>query len=315
MKEARPRIVAAALLLAAACVPALPQAGAPRPAAAARVTLTLTVTDQHGRYVTNVGKEALTVLDEKAAAELASFEPETRPSGVGVVFDLTADNRAALLASARAAVSDFVASGGEDDRYFVIGFDKEAYLAADWVKTPAEAAAGFDRLAGVKPSNKPALHDALAAALAKVGGGPHQRRALILISDGRNDGSKLKREELFEALRRSDALVYAVAVMPPHDSPFGSPDAALLQKLCAMSGGFFMSARTAVEFRTFFERLSVELKNQYVVSFAPADAGPAGGWRRLSFKVKPLELKKPPSDEVVRLRLSARGREGYYHRR
>ena len=308
---------AAALLLAAAPAPPVrPQAAAAPPAPGARVRLTVTITDEQGRYVTLLGRDKLTVLDEKVPQEPTSFEQPDEPMSIGLVLDLSRDDRAALLSSAKAAVSDFVSASGPDHRYFIVGFDGEAHLAADWARTPAEVSAGFARLADVKPSRKAALYDALHAALSKVGTGPHPKRALILISDGRNDGSKLKRDELFDAVRRSDALLYAVGVKRGGANLVDPSDQPTLDRLCASSGGFASPARTQAEFRVFFERLSVELKNQYAVSFAPAEAGPDGAWRRLSYQAKPLELKRSPSAKgVERIRLSARGREGYYYRR
>ena len=282
----------------------------------APVKLTVTIVDKRGRYVTSLSKDQITLLGEKGPLEITSFEQSDQPMSIGVVFDMSRENYAGLLASAKVALSHFVRASEQDHRYFIVGFDRNPYLAADWVRTPAEVAAGFDRLAGVKPSKKATLYDAIQAALARVGGGPHPKRAIILISDGRDDGSKLKKGELFEAVRQSDALIYAVSAKRG-DAIFTDPsDYLTLDKLCSMSGGYASSASTEAEFYTFFERLSVELKNQYSVSFIPANTGGEGGWRRLSFKAKPLELRRTPSSNVVeRIQLSVRGREGYYNKR
>lgn len=289
------------------------------PAQASPVKLTLTITDKHGRYVAALTRDRITVLEDGTARELASFEQRAEPASVGLVFDMSARDRPRLLASAKVALSNFVRAGGNAHRYFIIGFDRDVYLAADWLGSADELAAGFDRLAAVRPSSgKAALYDAVGAALLKAGEGPHPKRAIILISDGRNDGSKLKREELFEAARRSDALIYALAVKPPGDG-LNLPDPsdhATLGQLCSTSGGFASSVHSGAEFLEFFERLSLELQYQYSVSFVPGDAGPGGAWRRLSFRAKPLELKKTPSSkDSERVQLTVRGREGYYHQR
>lgn len=307
--------VGAALALAVALWPSgVTGGGVQAPSGGAEVRLTLTITDRHGRYVSALGRERVTVLEENVPVEVTSFEQSDRPASIGVVVDMSRDGRPRLLASAKTALSNFVRNSEKDHRYFVMGFDADAYLAADWAGSPAEVAAGFDRLAGVKPSKKTALYDAVRAALTKVRGGPHTKRAVILISDGRSDGSRLKREELFEAVRRSDALLYAVSFDPREGKLTDLTDHTLLNKLCSMSGGFASSAETEADFQTFFERVSVELDHQYAVGFVPG-GGPAG-WRRLSFKAKTLELKKSPSSkDVEKLQLHVRGREGYYHGR
>jgi Ca-activated chloride channel family protein len=282
----------------------------------APVRLTVTIVDKRGRYVTALSRDQITLLDEKGPLEITSFEQSDQPMSIGLVFDMSREYYAGLLASAKAALANFIKASEQDHLYFIVGFDRDPYLAVDWVRTTAEVAAGFDRLAGVRPSKKAALYDAIHAALVKVGGGPHPKRAIILISDGRNDGSKLKKEELFEAVRKSDALIYAVSAKRGDATSVGPSDYATLDKLCSMSGGFASSAATEAEFYEFFERLSVELKHQYSVSFIPADTGRGGEWRRLSFKAKALELKRTPSSkDVERIQLSVRGREGYYNQR
>ena len=309
-------LVGAVLALAVTPSPAgFPQGTAP--ARSAPVKLTLTITDKRGRYVTSLAKEQISVLEDGAAREIASFEQSAEPMSIGVVFDMSRGDREVLLKYAGVALPKFVAAGGGRHRYFIVGFDREPYLAADWFGSVGEAAAGLGRLAAAKPSSRgAALYDAVGAALLKAGAGPHPRRAIILISDGRNDGSKLRRDALLEAVRKSDALVYAVAVRPLGPNPPDASDPVTLNRLCSMSGGFVSSTPLGVHFIEFFERLSVELQNQYAVGFVPGDAGPDGAWRRLSFKAKPLELKKTPSSkDAEKIQLTVRGREGYYFNR
>lgn len=314
MRAGLSTLSACAILALAASSPArFPQGEALSPSKRRPVRLTLTVTDKQRRYATGLGKEQIIVLEEGEPRELVSFEQSDPPASIGVVFDLSRRDRPDLLPAAKAALSDFVRAGGHARRYFVIGFDGAAHLAADWAGTPEEVAAGFDRLAALRPSGKAALYDALGAALLKANEGPHPKRAIILISDGRSYGSRLKREELFEAVRRSNALIYAVSLRPRDWNYVDASDHVTLAKLCSMSGGFAEAAETLAEFHEFFERLSAELKHQYSVSFVPSDAGPVGGWQRLSFKAKDLKLKASPSAKEFRtFQFDVRGREGYY---
>lgn len=309
------RLTALSAVLVLALVAAAPPAGFSQGASPARgpeARLTLTIMDKRGRYIEGLAKDRVAVLEDGAAREIVSFEPSARAASIGVVFDMSRGDREVLLSFARAALPKLAAAAEGEQRYFIIGFDRETYLAADWVGSAEGVAAGLDRLAAVKPSSgKAALYDALGAALLKVAEGPHPKRAVILISDGRNDGSKLKRDELFEAVRRSDAIIYTVAVKPTGVSHIDASDHVTLNKLCSMSGGFPSSIYSGAQFLEAFERLSVELRHQYSVGFVPGDPGPA--WRRLSFKAKPLQLKKTPSStDTDTVQLTVRGREGYY---
>jgi Ca-activated chloride channel family protein len=277
----------------------------------ADVKLTLTITDRRGRYVTALTREQITVLDEKVPQETTFFEQTNQPSSIALVFDMSRDNYAQLLAPTKRAFLDFAAKSETQHEYFIVGFDKDAYPAADRAQTPVQLAAAFDRLARIKPTNKFVLYDALSAAMDKVRGGAYAKHVIILISDGGDSGSKLGRAEVLEQLKRHDALVYALSANIGERGFHYAPDQSTLNKLCSISGGFASYPRTGAEFDEFFERLSVELKNQYTVGFIPRDA--VSGWRRLDFKAKTLELKKTASSkDVEKIPLSVRSREGYY---
>jgi VWFA-related protein len=281
-----------------------------------RVEVTVTANNKPGLYVTGLSKDQIIVLDEQIPQEIASFGQLNQPMSIELVFDMSRENYVELLASTKKAFLNFVKAGAKDHEYLIMGFDKDAYPATDWMQTSKQVADEFDRLAKVKASKGTALYDALRAALAKAGSGSHPKRVIILISDGRDNSSKLKKAELFDAVRKSDALVYALSVKMGGANLFDSSDYETLNKLCSISGGMASYPRSAAEFYEFFERLSVELSNQYTVSFIPNGTGQSGEWRRLSFKAKTLEFKRTPSSkDAAKMQLSVRGPEGYYYKR
>lgn len=304
------------LIFATPSSPFIFSQGAPPPTVTIpQVKLTVTVTDKRGRYMSALRKDQITVLDEMTPAEVTFFEQSDQPASIGLVFDMSRGNQARLLAATKKALLDFVARSGKEHEYFIIGFDSDAYLAADWARTPEQIASGFDRLAAVKPPSKWALYDALSAALTKVGGGAYPRRVVILVSDGRDNGSKLGRTEMLEQLRRADAVVYTVSAKTGESGLSDASDYVTLNKLCSISGGLASYPDGWVEFYESFERLSVELKYQYTLGFTPSETS-GSGWRRLEFRAKTLDLKRTPtSKEVEKIPLSVRSREGYYHSR
>lgn len=305
------------LLLALPCPPSgIAQDAASSSAKPAPVELTVTVTDKLGRYVSGLSKDQITVLDEKMPQEITFFKQLNLPMNIGLVFDMSRGNYAGLLASTRKAFLDFIGTGEKANEYFIMGFDRDAYLAVDWTQTREGVATGIDKLASVKPSKKAALYDALYAAIRKVSSGAHAKRVIILISEGKDNGSKLGREELFDVVRQSSVLMYAISAKTGSVGLFGSPDNSTLNSLCSISGGLASYPRNEVEFYTFFERLLVELKNQYSLSFIPGESAPGSKWHQLSFKAKTLEAKKTPSSKgVEKIPLFVRSREGYYRSR
>lgn len=281
-----------------------------------RVEITVTDARQPRMYVTGMSKDQITVLDENVPQEITFFGQSDQPMSIGLVFDtsrahyISRDDYANLLASTKEAFLNFIRASEKDNQYFILGFDGDAHLAADWVKSPEQVADGFDKLATIKPAKKTALYDAVHAALLKINSGANQKRVIILVTDGRDNGSKLKWDELSEAVRRSNSLVYAISVMSPD---FRASYREALDKLCSVSGGIALYPRTGDDFFEDFERLSVELKNQYTISFIPRGVSCNSEWRRLSFKGKTIDFKgMPAARDRGKISLAVRGREGYY---
>ena len=281
-----------------------------------RVEITVTDARQSRRYVTALSKDQITVLDEKVPQEITFFGQSDQPMSIGLVFDtsrahyISRDNYAKLLASTKEAFLNFIRASEKDNQHFILGFDGDVHLAADWVKSSGQVADGFDKLAAIKPAKKTAFYDAVHAALLKINSGVNQKRVIILVSDGRDHGSKLKWDGLLDAVRRSNALVYAISVVSPDSGPSSR---GALDKLCSVSGGIASYPRTGDEFYEDFERLSVELKHQYTISFIPRGVSCNGVWRRLSYKGKTIDFKGLPSvSDRGDLPLAVRGREGYY---
>jgi Ca-activated chloride channel family protein len=282
----------------------------PTKVSARQVTLTVTITDKQGRYIGDLSKDQLTILDEKMPQEITSFEQINVPVNVGLVFDLSRPKFADLLAATRRDWLNFIEESKKANEYFIVGFDDNAYLVTDFTQNRESIAGGFNKLASAKPTNKTALYDAIHLSIEKVKGGPNPKHIIVLISDGKNNASKLKRNEMLGMVRQNDVLIYAIS-LSNNDS--GATDPAALNELCASTGGMVFYPANRAEFDEVFERLAVELQHQYSVGFKPVSTAKDGEWHHLDFKVKPLEVKKSPAAKSVeKVPLFVRGREGFY---
>ncbi len=278
--------------------------------AAHPVTLIVTITDKSGRYVTGLSKNQLTVLDERMPQELIYFEQTNVPISIGFVFDVASLKRAELLTAARKAALRFIAASGTTNEYFVVGFDSNPYLATDFTQDRSHIASDFDKLAKTSSSNKTALYDAIHLSIEKVKGGAHPKHIIVLISDGKDNGSKLKWNELLDTVKQSDALIYSIRVKTLGGNNLGS---SILNELCSTTGGMAFYPTTEGEFSDIFERLAVELQHQYSVAFKPTSPAKDAEWHHLDFNVKPLEVKKNSSSkDVKKVPLFVRSRAGYY---
>src|SRR3954463_9598287 len=95
------------------------------------VTLTLTVTDQYGRYVSGLSKNAFTIQDNNQEQDIQFFSDSDAPVSVGIVFDVSGSMSGEKILKARQALSRFILTSHPSDEYFLIAFNSRAQLLLD----------------------------------------------------------------------------------------------------------------------------------------------------------------------------------------
>src|SRR6185436_7727242 len=95
------------------------------------ITLTVTVTDTYGRYVSGLSKSAFAVFDNKQEQEITFFSDDDSPVSVGVIFDVSGSMSGDKVKRARDALSKFIQTSHDSDEYFLIAFNSRAQLLLD----------------------------------------------------------------------------------------------------------------------------------------------------------------------------------------
>jgi Ca-activated chloride channel family protein len=162
----------------------------------------------------------------------------------------------------------------------------------------------ISKLTFVEAKGNTALYDACYLGIERVTRGAHQKRALLIISDGQDNSSRYTFGELRRLLKETDVLIYAVGIIEAN-SP-GSLDMggqALLDELASVSGGRAFFPSTAAEMNEIFERIAIELRHQYSIGYKPKNFSNDGKWHRIKVKVQsPRGMPK----------LYVRAKEGYF---
>lgn len=164
-----------------------------------------------------------------------------------------------------------------------------------------------DRLLFVKSSGKTALLDAIYLGLSEAKKASTSRKALLVISDGGDNHSRYTEGDVKRAVKESDVQIYAVGIFEPMSARTRTPEEArgpsLLAELAEVSGGRMFSLDDANELPDITEKISIELRNQYVLGYRPSNLVRDGRWRRIRVKLNaPKGL--PP--------LQVYARTGYY---
>jgi len=199
-------------------------------------------------------------------------------------------------------LSRFILTSHPSDEYFLSAFNSRAQLLLDRTR---DGDAVLQKLSLVQPSKNTALYDAVYLGVERVTRGSHEKKALLIISDGQDNSSRYNFNEVRRLIKESDVVTYAVGILGNSDSSslLGMQGQAFLDEMTSVTGGKSFYPQSDVEMDEIFERIALELRHQYSLGYIPKDFRPDGKWRRVKVKVKPPRGLP---------RLSVRGRDGYY---
>lgn len=240
------------------------------------VAMNVTVVDERGEVVRGLARDAFAVSEDGRSRPVEQFAAESVPLSLVIALDASSSMAGARFEYARQAVMRFLDRSGADDEFYVFGFGFQVFNITRGTKDRDEVARA---LADVHPYGSTALYDAVPAGVRALQRGKHQRRALVVISDGNDavatpprprESIVTERRESFalDAVRRSEALVYAIGVDPPHATQ--KLNVGALERLTVPSGGATRIVATDAGILDAAERIGDELRYQYVIGFAPA---------------------------------------------
>ena len=249
------------------------------------VLVPVTVLDQLNRPVLGLAKDDFILLEDNTHHEIRYFSAEDAPLSVGILLDVSG-SMTEKIDLARAALGEFFENGNPSDDYFVITFsDSPEVLADATLSIPTIRA----KLADVKPSGQTALLDAIYMGEQKLRSARYQRKALLIISDGGDNHSRFTSAEVKNMVMESDVLIYGIGV---YSTIFRSPEEwsgkRLLTQITEATGGHTVTVRNPRELPDAARSISTELRNQYVLGYAPS-AGQISGWRKITVKITPRD--------------------------
>jgi VWFA-related protein len=265
------------------------------------VNVVFTVTDKHGKRVTDLKQADFRIVDDsKPAAEIRSFHAETNlPLQVGLLIDASSSVRDRFKFEQESAIEFLNQTVRKRyDQAFVVGFDATPEVTQDFTDDTERLAHGVREL---RPGGGTALYDALYYAcrdkLLKQPQVGATRRAIILLSDGEDNQSHVTREEAIEMAQRANAIIYTISTNVSGTKGAGDK---VLERMADATGGRAFFPFQIRDVSNAFAEIQDELRSQYDVSYKPADFKPDGHFRTI---------------EIVandRKNFRVRARRGYY---
>jgi Ca-activated chloride channel family protein len=264
------------------------------------VLVPLTVTDPMNRLVTGLDRENFQVYDNNNLQIIKSFATEDAPLSIGIVFDLSGSMESKFL-RARKALTEFLRTCNPQDEFFVVGFNDRPAVLVDYTSDVEDVEA---RMVMLHPENRTALIDAMYLGVNKLRQARYQRKALLVISDGGDNRSRYTEGELTRIVRESEVQIYSIGIFDayaPTEEEINGPT--LLNEVSESTGGRLFRVMDMQDLSDIAERISEELRNEYVIGYTPTDRRRDGQWRKLRVRLmEPAGL--PP--------LTVHSREGYY---
>jgi VWFA-related protein len=211
------RVTLAVLLMAATASVVRSQAQAPSQGDRPRfrsgidlINVNATVTDTDGRFVRGLVKEDFRIYQDDQLQDITHFSNERVPVSLGILLDTSSSMDDAKMAAARDALNRFLLELlGPEDEVFLYRFDSSPELVHGWTTDKKRVS---EALAGIQPAGSTAMFDALAEAIPLVQSGRHQKKALVVISDGNDTISRMLLQDLKAQIRATEILIYAIGI-------------------------------------------------------------------------------------------------------
>ena len=279
------------------------------------VTVPFNITDKTNRYVNDLKKEDLEVLEDNKPQAIFSFERQTDLAiTIAMLIDISG-SEAYTLPMEKAAGARFFQRvlRPRKDLGAVVTFEGDAELVQNLTSDPAKLERALDEVripvtsASVSAGGTPPINGGSRAGSTAIWDAVYSvsndllkreagRRVIILITDGEDTSSTIKMRDAIERTWRNEVIVYAIGI----GDPAYGVDSGVLKKITQETGGRAFFPRSEADLDKAFAQIDEDLRSQYVLAYTPANGAKDGSFRTIQVRAKD------------RKDLTVRHRRGYF---
>ncbi|MHB1793514.1 MAG: VWA domain-containing protein [Acidobacteriaceae bacterium] len=303
--------------------PSTPPASTSQPVTTLRVSVNLVdlffvVHDKSGKLVPNLTQADCNVFEDDKQQKLRSFAAQSDlPLSIGILLDTSVSQQRVLPDEQKAASAFLRRILRPTDESFLISFDVTVDLLADWTSNPDDLKRALDAAQinsssgnyanGTLPSiTKPKgtlLYDAVYLASNDKLRQESGRKAMVLLTDGQDEGSDEKLQSAMEAAQKADAVVYVLLISDPgfYGMLDFSSDGAMRKLVEATGGEVFPIGKNGKKLPAAFDTIESQLRTEYQATYTPSNTVQDGSYRRI--RVACQQNGQP---------LKVQARQGYY---
>jgi VWFA-related protein len=234
------------------------------------------VNDPLDRPLAGLRKDDFHLFEDNVEQKIVYLSAEDAPASVGLIFDASGSMRHKLETSV-AAVEQFFRTTLPGDEFLLVRFSDKPVLLTGFTDDVNEIA-GW--LHSTQPGGWTALHDAIYLGIQKMRRAKNGRRALLVLSDGGDNNSRYTASELRELVREADVRIYSIGLLE------GSH---LLERISNETGGRMIRVRKLEELPDAIEKLSRDLRSQYLLGYYSSNPQNDGRYRKVQVQVNQPE--------------------------
>jgi VWFA-related protein len=269
------------------------------------VNLFVTVRDKNKRIVTDLKQEDFKAAEDGQPQQIAFFSKEvTLPITLALLLD-TSGSEQYMLPSIQDAGTRFLDRVlRKGDEALVMSFDSDVDLLSDFTEDRHQLDRGIRQArinipsggsiggnpgpVGSRQITGTALYDAVYLACNEKLNTEAGRKAIVIVTDAQDEGSKMRIEDAVEAAQRSDVVVHILLVADPH---FGGGNGGAAHKMTDDTGGRTIVVNSEKHLAQAFDQISEELRMQYTLGYYPTNTAHDGKFRKIKVETANHDFK------------------------
>ena len=247
------------------------------------VPLNVTVTDKAGHLVPGLQKGAFQVFENNVLQQIKDFKGEDVPVSLGLIVDNSGsmrDKRQSVESAALALVRD----SNKQDEVFVVNFNDEAYLDADFtsdIKLMEQGLTKIDSRGGT------AMRDAIRMSIDHLNEkAKRDKKVLLVVTDGNDNASVVSLRALVQQAQQDDILVYAIGLLSEEEKKEAAAAKRALHLLVESTGGQDFYPKDVSEVERIAHEVAHDIRNQYTITYSPTNQTLDGSYRQIKVAVR-----------------------------
>jgi Ca-activated chloride channel homolog len=243
------------------------------------------VTTREGAPIMDLKRQDFRIYEDGAEQEISYFAKDDAPVSIGLLLDSSGSMRNKKQKSSEAAAAFFRTANSEDE-FFLVEFDDRPKLVLPFTK---DTDLLYREISHARPYGRTSLFDAIYMALGVMKAAHHERKALVIVSDGGDNRSRRTFTAIKGDMLEADVQLYAMGIFDPEGASQGSREEAegpqVLDNLAEITGGRHFPVLNLGTLPEVSTRIGQLLRNRYLIGYNPTNASRDGRYRGIKLNL------------------------------